>query len=205
MSERVSLCAPDVPPICEREVLRYMGAREATDEVRTLLRECIDEARDAFVYRVCWRPFDIRMSARAIDLGFAVTESASLQKNLDGCDRVILFAATVGIGIDRLITRYTRLSPARAVCFGAIGAERIEALCDVFCAQMCAEYEQQGMTLRPRFSPGYGDLPLELQREIFRVLDCARQIGLSLNDSLLMSPTKSVTAIVGARANPKDT
>lgn len=51
--------------------------------------------------------------------------------------------------------------------------------------------------LKPRFSAGYGDLPLEVQKDIFRVLDCPRKIGLTLNDSLLMSPTKSVTAIVG--------
>ena len=51
--------------------------------------------------------------------------------------------------------------------------------------------------LPPRFSPGYGDLPLSLQRDIFRVLDCPRKIGLTLNESLLMSPSKSVTAIVG--------
>ena len=53
------------------------------------------------------------------------------------------------------------------------------------------------MQLRPRFSPGYGDLPLELQKDVFRVLDCPRKIGLSLNESLLMSPSKSVTAIIG--------
>lgn len=53
------------------------------------------------------------------------------------------------------------------------------------------------MGQRPRFSPGYGDLPLSAQREIFAVLDCGKRIGLMLNDSLLMSPSKSVTAFVG--------
>jgi cobalamin-dependent methionine synthase I len=55
------------------------------------------------------------------------------------------------------------------------------------------------MALRPRFSPGYGDLPLELQTNLFKVLDCQHFIGLTLNDSMLMSPSKSVTAIVGLR------
>ena len=77
--------------------------------------------------------------------------------------------------------------------FQAIGAERIESLCDAF----CAEREAEGLRLRPRFSPGYGDLPLELQRDLFRGLDCSRKIGLTLNESLLMSPSKSVTAIAG--------
>ena len=55
-----------------------------------------------------------------------------------------------------------------------------------------------GLAVRPRFSPGYGDLPLALQREVFAALDCPRRIGLTLSDSLLMSPTKSVTALIGA-------
>ena len=78
--------------------------------------------------------------------------------------------------------------------FQALGAERIESLCDTFCNDMNNEL---GVRLKPRFSAGYGDLPLEVQKDIFRVLDCPRKIGLTLNDSLLMSPTKSVTAIVG--------
>lgn len=75
----------------------------------------------------------------------------------------------------------------------AVGAERIESLCNAF-VQMLRD---EGMHMRPRFSPGYGDLPLAAQKEIFRALDCARHIGLSLNDSMLMSPSKSVTAIIG--------
>ena len=51
--------------------------------------------------------------------------------------------------------------------------------------------------IRPRFSPGYGDLPIEIQKDIFRALDCPRRIGLTLNENLLMSPTKSVSAIIG--------
>jgi hypothetical protein len=71
----------------------------------------------------------------------------------------------------------------------AIGTERIETLCDVFCDGL-------GQT-RLRFRPGYGDLKLAAQQVIFEQLDCARQIGLTLNDSLVMSPSKAVTAIVG--------
>ena len=84
-----------------------------------------------------------------------------------------------------------------SVCLQAIGAERIEALCNAFSLEMKNEYAKSGRSLRPRFSAGYGDLPLELQREIFNALGCERRIGLTLNDSLIMSPSKSVTAIIG--------
>ena len=62
---------------------------------------------------------------------------------------------------------------------------------------LAEEHARVGKRTRPRFSAGYGDLPLGVQREIFAALDCPKHIGLTLNDSLLMSPTKSVTAIVG--------
>ena len=57
----------------------------------------------------------------------------------------------------------------------------------------------KGMSLRPRFSPGYGDLPLTVQKEFMTLLDCAHLIGINLNESLLMSPSKSVTAIIGMK------
>ena len=115
---------------------------------------------------------------------------------LDAGGRVV-FGATVGLAIDRLIARYGHISPVKALFFQAIGAERIEAVCDLFCADIQREYAACGYQAGARFSPGYGDFPLSAQRDIFRVLDCSRKIGLSLNSSLLMSPSKSVTAIIG--------
>lgn len=182
------------PPLCEKEILYYAGCREADTELLALLEECIGEAKDKLSYKVCYRELSLRREGDFCDLELLRVQSEGLAKNLFGCERVILFAATVGVGLDRLIARYSRLSPARALLFQAIGAERIEALCDVFCADVAREY---GLRARPRFSPGYGDLSLDVQKDIFRLLDCERRIGLTLGDSLLMSPTKSVTAFVG--------
>lgn len=182
-------------PRNERECLRYAGTspKDISPEERALLEACWKEAEKKLTYQVCWGRFPIKRKKDGLDFGFLQTSSKALMKNLEGCGEVIVFAATVGLEMDRLIRRYTSLSPAKALFFQAIGAERIESLCDAFCADLQAE----GLRLRPRFSPGYGDLPLELQRDIFRVLDCSRKIGLTLNESLLMSPSKSVTAIVG--------
>lgn len=182
--------APD-----RREILRYMGCKESSAEIEGLIDRATREADGKIGGKVCYRILDISRRNGGIDLGFAFTESRDLAKALDGCDRIVLFAATLGLELDRLIYRYGRTSPSLALCLQALGAERIEALCDEFCAFLMHD----GHLLRPRFSAGYGDLPLELQRDIFRALDCPKQIGLTLNDSLIMSPTKSVTAIVGIK------
>ena len=183
------------PKLNERECLRYAGTtpQNVSAEERALFEACLTEVENKLTYKICWGRFPVKRGENNLDFSFLQTDSRALMKNLEGCEEVIVFAATIGLEIDRLIRRYTNLSPAKALFFQAIGAERIESLCDTFCEELKAE----GLQLRPRFSPGYGDLPLELQKDIFRVLDCPRKIGLSLNESLLMSPSKSVTAIIG--------
>lgn len=176
------------PPVSERDILRYAGAKNADGELYDLLRSCMNEAWDKLSYRVCYREMTLGEWE-----GLHIA-SRDLASHLEGCDGVLLFAATVGIELDRLIAKYGRLSPARALMLQAIGAERIEALCDAFCADLAKEYRTTA-----RFSPGYGDLSLVCQKDVFAVLDCETRIGLTLTDSLLMLPTKSVTAIVGLK------
>lgn len=184
----VSVPEPDL-----KEIRRYARCPEGSD---ALIAEVLAEMA-SLTYRVCFVEAEIRKSGEALDLGFAVTDSKDLAKALAGCDRLLLFAATVGRLPDTLVARYNRLSPAKALFVQAVGAERVEALCDAFCKEKAAEYARGGESLRPRYSPGYGDLPLSLQKNIFDVLDCPRTIGLTLTETLLMVPTKSVTAIAG--------
>lgn len=186
-----------LPEVDRREVLRYMGCKESTNETEELIDRAIEVARGAFCGKVCFCELSLSVSDEQVQFGAVRIESKNLLKNLDGCEAIILFGATVGIEIDRLILRYGKVSPSLAVCLQALGAERIEALCELFCADIARKQGLQGKRLRPRFSPGYGDFPLEAQKDIFAMLGCDRRIGLTLNDSLIMSPTKSVTAIIG--------
>lgn len=182
------------PAISEKEILRYAGCKVADSQTTALLQACLKEGRDKLVYHVCYRELPVAIEEDICDFGVFSLRSATLARNLKDCSKAILFAATVGVAIDRLIVKYGKISPAKALMMQAIGAERIEALCDRFCQDITQE---TGAQLRLRFSPGYGDLPLVVQKDIFALLDCQKQIGLTLNDSLLMSPSKSVTAFVG--------
>ena len=93
--------------------------------------------------------------------------------------------------------RQRSLSPYEGWLLHAIGTERVEAAADDTEAML----REEGLILTPRFSPGYGDIPLSVQTDLFRVLDCPRRIGLTLTSSLLMSPAKSVTAFIGVRGS----
>ena len=187
------------PPPDVKEILRYAGVKknQNSDELLPLVHECIEEAKSSFSYKVCYAEFPITRCDGALDLGFAKTSSLSLEKNLSGCDSVIVFVATIGLPIDRLITKYSSLSPSRALMYQSLGAERVEALVECFYEDMKAQKGALGCALRPRFSAGFGDLPLSFQREIFSALGVYKSIGVALGENLLMSPSKSVSAIVG--------
>ncbi len=187
----------DELPLDRREILRYAGTLESTPEADGLLSEVLSEILPLLTYRVCFREFELVLTGDYIDLGFATLRSRSLARHLRGCDSAVLFGATIGIEPDRLMNRYARLSPAKALLLQAVGAERIEAVAEAFSAELSEIMKKEGKTVKTRFSPGYGDLPLEVQKDIFELLSLPKNIGLTLTESCLMSPTKSVTAIIG--------
>ena len=182
-----------LPDFDKREVLRYAGYRSEADEsTAALLDECLQEAKNAFSFRVAY----LTLTREEFSAEFKPSEALQ-NTRLSGVDKVVLFAATVGLEIDRLTAKYANVSTVKALFFQAIGAERVEALCDRFCEELAEGYAAQGVRVQPRFSPGYGEFPLAAQKTMCRLLDCLRTIGVGLQDSLLMSPTKSVTAVVG--------
>lgn len=179
-------------PINKSAILRYAHCFEPNKQVENLVSKCLEEI--SLVYKVCYREFAINHHENSLDLCFYKTESRALKKLLENCDSIVLFAATIGFDVDRMIVKNTRLDPTKALIFQAIGTERVESLCDAFELDIQKEF---GYKLTPRFSPGYADLSLEMQSDVFKALDCFKNIGITLNDSLLMTPTKSVTAILG--------
>ena len=124
-------------------------------------------------------------------------KSEKLRKTIEGCRYAVLFAATIGSGVDRLIRRYEKADPQLGLLMQGLGAERVESLCDLFNAEVDAASDSIGTATRRRYSPGYGDLPIEAQREFLPLLDAERRLGITLSQSCLMAPSKSVTAIIG--------
>lgn len=181
------------------EAVRYLGyAKAAPDEItEKLIDECEKELLQAIQARCCYAQTGISFpQENVVNIGFGNIASKSLYKHLQGCHSVILFAATIGIGVDRLIAKYNRLSPAKSVIIDALGSSAVEYWCDVVELDLTKNEEKHCA----RFSAGYGDFPLECQRSFVNCLDVSRKLGITLSDSLLMTPTKSVTAVIGLGA-----
>ena len=175
-------------------VLTNSDCKDLSPEIEKLLNECIEEIKSKLSYKVCYCVLPVKATEKSIDFDAFRVNSKKLSLNLKNCERVIVFGATLGTEIDRLIMKHGKLSPTKALFFQSIGATQIEVLCDKFLEDIKKDLK---VNLKPRFSPGFGDLELTTQKDIFRILDCSKKIGLTLTDSLLMSPTKSVTAFVG--------
>ncbi len=188
-----------VPKARISEILRYAGAPSGEVELEKMAADCLAELSSGISCRVCFEELDVTVTDSLVTVGNMEIASESFKKYITGCERAIAFAATVGIYPERLIRRYGRTRPARALMLDAAGSELAEALCNAFCDDIKKEAKERGFLSLPRFSPGYGDLPLTLQKNIFALLDCERKIGVTLGDSLLMTPAKSVTAFIGLK------
>ena len=182
------------------EVVRYMrmgGAVPAgalAERVAALSEEASAAARPARA----WRWF--RIEGGAIGAGAsALRVSGTLAAHLAGCRRAYLVCGTLGPGIDAMQRRVSAVSGADALIVQAVGAAMIERWMDETEDEIRNELAP-GETLLPRYSPGYGNFPLEGQRELLALLDAPRSVGVSLTDSLLMVPSKSVSAVVGVRS-----
>ena len=186
-----------LPPVNLREICRYAGAKLDDERLVREIEKSLSLSQGQWRFGVCYRFFDVKREGEILDLGFAKSDSSALLKVLADCHGLLLFAATVGPYPDRMALRYGSTDPYRALVYSAIGSERVESLCDLFAKDMAEQLQKEGCFLTPRFSPGYGDLPLSLQKEIFLALMPQRYPGITLNDSLLMWPCKSVTAIMG--------
>ena len=183
-----------------KETFRYLGyGRNRPDEQTfRLAQECWEELERTAVKRCCFREYPLSfLEGDGLDLGCFQVVSRALCKNLEGCQAVVLFAATLGVGVDGLIRKYSRLQMSRAVVMQAAAAAMLEDYCDEACGEIRQEYEKKGRHLRPRFSPGYGDFPLECQPALLTGLEAGKRIGIALTDSFLMAPSKSVTAVIG--------
>lgn len=181
------------------EILRYsgFGKGEIKPYVMQRINEVKDEIFSALSCRACFAICDMSVENNIVDFGTFCAKSEKLAKNLKDCEKAVVFCATVGIQIDRIIAKYSKLSQSIALIAQAAGASAIENFCDVLCEQIEEKLKKDGFFLRPRFSPGYGDFDISYQRDIFRLLDCTRKIGVSYTDSLQMIPSKSVTAVLG--------
>jgi hypothetical protein len=185
----------------KNEVLRYLGCKNQNmdEKINNLIEECILEikkiAEEKYIYnyfRITSREFDVSLEDGLIE--FQGKGIARHLKNSEGC---YLMAVTLGNQVDTKIRYYEKTDMTRALILDACATAYVEEVCDRVCSIMGKEDKLKGRSLTYRFSPGYGDLSLDIQKSFLRVLDGQKKIGLTASSDNILLPRKSVTAVVG--------
>ena len=190
------------------ETARYLGYQKLNvpdEQISKMIEVAASELLEIIKAQAVFERFDLQVEYKEeqglgkVCFSDVTILSKDLARNLNACNQVVLFAATLGAQCDQQIHRWQIKDPAKAAVLQASGAMYIEKCVDLLNEKIRLEAEALGQKVRPRYSPGYGDLSLEVQKDFFRLLPCQR-IGLSLMDTLIMSPEKSVTAFIGIKA-----
>ncbi len=178
---------------------RELAARLHTDRQfdSPALAACQQRLEQVISYRCayCRVPVDLTQE-NVCDFGFMTIPSRSLYRSLRGCREVYVMALTTGIAVDRLLARLNVTSQAEHFMTDALSSAAVESFCDAVCQRL-----REGVPCVPRFSPGYGDVSLSFQVPLLQRLHAYEHLGITLNAAYLMTPVKSITAIMGICAS----
>ena len=195
--------------IDRREVLRYLQtSKDLKDEnINRLIDESIKEIKDIINFRYLYQKYPIEINDQGIDiLNTTLTlKGKSIKKHLNNSNEIYLLAATLGAQVDKKISYYEKISVTKSMIFDACATTAIEAGCDKVESEIKKEVLKEGYAdITFRYSPGYGDLSIDIQKEFLRVLNAPKKIGLTASKYNMLIPTKSVTAIIGVIAEKEE-
>ncbi len=185
------------------EALRYMGYKDNIDidNLKDIISECEKRLLSSAEPRYCYRIADIeKTDGITVKNTGLVLVGKSILDHLAECDSVILLAATLSDKTDKLMNLLNVTDVTSALITDAMASAMTEQLCDIAEEEIRQERGIKYTTFR--FSPGYGDLPIGIQRNFIKALNADKKIGLTVNDSNILIPRKSVTAIIGISNKP---
>ena len=185
------------------EALRYLaiarpdaGSLEAIEPVAAALEQ-------ALTPRFTFAVFPVRRTPEgaALEGSGLVLPGRMARTMLRECSDAVLLLCTLGAGFEAQLRAASARDMAQAAMLDACGSAYVEAGCDEAEKAIAARFPEKYLT--DRFSPGYGDLPLELQPALCAALDSQRRLGVTVTESLLMVPMKTVSAVIGLADTPQ--
>lgn len=188
------------PHVRRAEMLRYarcgdgVGVEKEAEQAQRLVDDLIRPAAAAVV-------FDIKRDGEKLFVADTELEGKNIKKLLAPCNKCVVMAITVGFELDMKIAALGSASPALSLLADAAASSAVEDACDACCESIESEL---GVKLTPRFSPGYGDLPMNIQPALLTLTNARRDLGLTVGSGCMLSPIKSVTAIAGIKEVEND-
>ncbi|MDE5564665.1 MAG: hypothetical protein K2I93_05880 [Oscillospiraceae bacterium] len=194
----ISLKTVDMP-----QAFRYMGMHGEPD-AQMLARAAVCEKRliaavnPRYVYCVC--PIRHTLEGVQCEGTALLLTGEDIAVHLADCTRAVLLCATLSAGADTAIRAASAADVLDGMMTDAMASALTEQLCDAAEAEILAAFPDEHPTWR--FSPGYGDLPLAVQGDFLRTVNAEKRLGVTLSDSGMLIPTKTVTAVIGLSEYP---
>lgn len=184
----------NLPEIPDWDLLcRYLGYLDNGTKAQS--EKIMGRLKEVCLPKITYREIAVERKGDGIYLYNEKFGGEDIKKHLAESERCILLGLTLGMGADRLIRTLESSDMSSAVV--------CDTLCSVLTEQLCADARQEiakeyeGLYLTDSYSPGYGDLHLDTNRSMEKLLDMPKRIGVSVTESMLLLPRKSITAIIG--------
>lgn len=189
--------------INKSEVLRYLSydGQEIDEDLDCKINKCIEETKNDIDVKYVYDIYDIVNDLDSNTIQFKNTnlklKSKDVSELLRDCDKCILMSATLGFNIEKNIRRYSYKNLTKGVIIDACATTSIEEICDLVQESILKDVSKEGKSLTMRYSPGYGDLDIRVNKDILNLLNAHRKIGVTVTDTGIMIPRKSVVALIG--------
>lgn len=192
--------------IDKKEVLRYLQYKNQNinEDLSNLIDESIEETKKIINPKFVLRRYPIKKISKEngkkqviLENGNLILESNDIYNLFEKCDECILMATTLGLDIEREIRKLTYTNLTKGVIMDACATTAIEEVCDVVQENIAKNLLSEDRYITYRYSPGYGDLSIDKNIDINNILNSQKEIGLTVTNSGIMIPRKSVVALIG--------
>jgi hypothetical protein len=187
--------------INKEEVLRYLGykGQNIDENIISIIEECRDEIKKVIMPRVVYNYKNIKLNDEGVEVITTnlILKGRDIKEHLKNSTECVLMAVTLGNEVERKTRLYEKINLTKALILDACATTAVEEVCDIVENNVKEKAVLNGMDITFRYSPGYGDLPLDVQNNFLRALDAQKKIGLTVSENNLLFPRKSVTAIIG--------
>ena len=183
------------------EVLRYLGyKKQGIDEaLNNLIDETIEECKTLIAPKFIHATYNTIIAEDGVRLEGTnlFLPGNDIREHLKNAGKTVLMAVTLGGNIQTKIVFYEKINLTKALIMDSCATTVVEEICDMLEEYIKEEALNEGLSITFRYSPGYGDLPITIQKDFLKTLNADKRIGLTASESHLLLPRKSVTAIIG--------
>jgi len=175
------------------------------DDILAIVEEVMDETADCFDICGGYRIFgQVDFAGDGCHIRIANTEftpNRIVCHQLRHSEQIAAFVCTAGEGISQWSKQMMAANePLKGFIADILGSVVVETAIDAIQQKLSDEMQQAGLKITNRYSPGYCGWATEEQHKLFGLLP-EGICGVSLTESALMQPIKSVSGIIGIGAN----